>query len=37
MTFLDPHRYLYKKISCTPQLALIKRVPIRKDLARYVY
>ena len=30
MTLLDPHRYLYKEISCTPRLTLIEGIPIRK-------
>jgi len=30
MSLLDPHEYLYKEISCTPQLTLIKGIPIRK-------
>ena len=30
VAFLDPHRYLYKEISYTPWLTLVKRVPTRK-------
>ena len=30
MSLLDPYEYLYKEISCTPQLTLIKGIPIRK-------
>ena len=30
VALLDPHGYLYKEISCTPRLTLIKRVPTRR-------
>jgi len=35
MALLDPHGYLYKEISCTSQLTLIKGIPIRKGSRQF--